>query len=42
MFDFDSWLEGEELSVKKVDGEVDTDVGFGHLDRLYGKVVSRG
>ncbi len=42
VFDFDSWLAGEELSVKKVDGEVDTDIGFGHLNRLYGKVVSKG
>lgn len=35
VFDFDSWLEGQDPGVEKVFGEVDTDIGFAHLDRNY-------
>lgn len=35
VFDFDSWLEGQDLDIHKVHGEVDTEIGFAHLNKNY-------
>lgn len=35
VFDFNSWLHGEDFTEKKIHGAVDTDIGFAHLDRAY-------
>lgn len=32
VFDFDKWLEGENVSQVKMSGEVDTDIPFVHMD----------
>ena len=35
VFDFGKWLEGRELEVQKIYGEIDTDIGFAHLEKNY-------
>ncbi|MCU9612569.1 C45 family autoproteolytic acyltransferase/hydrolase [Caldibacillus lycopersici] len=32
VFDFGKWLQGEEMNLKKITGEVDTDIPFVHMD----------
>jgi predicted choloylglycine hydrolase len=32
VFDFDKWLEGEDVFLVKISGEVDTDIPFVHMD----------
>ncbi|GAA0450808.1 C45 family peptidase [Alkalibacillus silvisoli] len=31
-FSFDSWLKGEDIAFNKIEGEVDTDLSFAHMD----------
>ncbi|MUV38645.1 hypothetical protein JNUCC1_02499 [Lentibacillus sp. JNUCC-1] len=33
VFDFKTWLEGKNILTKRITGEVDTDLPFGHMDR---------
>lgn len=35
VFDFGRWLEGETLTIDKIHGEVDTEIGFAHMDKSY-------
>lgn len=35
IFDFDSWLDGEDFDIQKISGEVDTEIGFAHMDRSF-------
>lgn len=32
-FDFSKWLQGEDFHLKKIEGEVDTDIPFPHMER---------
>ncbi|WKA55859.1 C45 family autoproteolytic acyltransferase/hydolase [Planococcus shixiaomingii] len=33
-FDFKSWLEGEAVETIQITGEIDTEIGFAHLDKI--------
>jgi predicted choloylglycine hydrolase len=35
VFDFNSWLTGKQLDVQKIHGDVDTDIGFAHLNKNH-------
>lgn len=35
VFDFGEWLEGQDFEEQKVHGEIDTDIGFAHLEKNY-------
>lgn len=35
IFDFKKWLAGEDLTEHKIYGEIDTDIGFAHLDKQF-------
>ncbi|MGN7940316.1 C45 family peptidase [Virgibacillus sp. 6R] len=32
-FSFSSWLKGEDLSLKTIEGDIDTDIPFAHMER---------
>ncbi|MBY7142709.1 linear amide C-N hydrolase [Virgibacillus sp. NKC19-3] len=34
IFDFDRWLRGERVTTKRILGEVDTDLSFGHMNEV--------
>lgn len=38
VFDFDSWLQGKDVDIQRLTGEVDTDIGFANID---GRAQSR-
>jgi predicted choloylglycine hydrolase len=33
-FDFKRWLEGETVELQEIVGEIDTDIGFAHIDKI--------
>ncbi len=35
VFDFGSWLQGTDLTVQKIHGAIDTDIGFAHIDKQF-------
>lgn len=35
IFDFDKWLQGENLAIQSIHGAVDTDIGFAHVDKQF-------
>lgn len=37
IFDFDKWLKGTDLTMDKIHGVIDTEIGFAHLDPQFAK-----
>lgn len=37
IFDFSSWLDGNDLTMDKIYGTIDTEIGFAHLDLQFAK-----
>ncbi|RNF39447.1 C45 family autoproteolytic acyltransferase/hydolase [Planococcus salinus] len=35
VFDFGSWLQGGQLAIDKIHGEVETEIGFAHMEKSY-------
>lgn len=35
IFDFADWLQGVDFDINQIHGEVDTEIGFAHMDRSY-------
>ncbi len=34
-FDFESWLNGDHLAVQQIQGKIDTNIGFAHIDKQF-------